>query len=123
MARAALRLSLGELAELSGVSEKTIRRCEAVIGLPAVSEQTIVLLREALEKLGVRFSEARGRTYGPGCTLDWNPEHGERDEVHGLIQREGDPFLGGRRYDWVPSPKKPEKPKGDVPPKASKRKR
>lgn len=111
MARAALRLSLTELAECSGVSEKTIRRCEAVDGQPPVADHSLGLIGKALNDRGVRFMEGRGRQWGPGCILDWNPEMGDRPEVHALIAREGDPDAGGAKLPWppLPRPKPPSK--------------
>jgi hypothetical protein len=84
MARAALRVSLTELAKLSGVSEKTIRRCEAVDGHPPVAEQSLISIGRALNKHGVRFIEGRCRTDGPGVILDWDPEAGTREEIRAL---------------------------------------
>lgn len=110
MARAALRVSLTELAKLSGVSEKTIRRCEAVDGHPPVAESSLICIGRALTDHGVRFTEGRGRSWGPGCIIDWNPEKGERAQVHAMIELEGDPEQGGPLFEWVPPPASPKDP-------------
>ncbi len=52
MARAAVGLSVRELAELAGVNKATIVRLEA--GLPA-RKKTIDSIRKALESKGTRF--------------------------------------------------------------------
>lgn len=56
MARACLNLSLTELANRCGVSEKTIRRCEAAFGLAPANEQTLKRLLVTFEAYGVSFS-------------------------------------------------------------------
>ncbi|MCP1540021.1 helix-turn-helix domain-containing protein [Methylorubrum extorquens] len=63
MARAALGLSLHQLAALSHVSEKTIRRTEAAIGIPPVSRETMVRLRKVFEDNGCSFDRDQ--------SLDW----------------------------------------------------
>lgn len=114
MARAALRLSLTDLAMLSGVSEKTIRRCEAVDGPPPVSEITIASIHDALFARGVRFTEGRRLADGPGVTLDWNPAAGTRREVLSGLVESPDPMVRPR-YVWPPLPLPP------VPPRKPKR--
>ena len=52
-ARALLQLTQGELAKLSGVSEKTIRKFE--LGTSRATEDTILRLKTALEARRVRF--------------------------------------------------------------------
>lgn len=52
-ARALLQLTQGELAKLSGVSEKTIRKFE--LGKVRASEDTILRLQAAFEERRVRF--------------------------------------------------------------------
>lgn len=104
MARAALRLSLTELARLSGVSEKTIRRCEAVDGPPPIADASLSCISQALNEHGIRFTMGKGLSWGPGCTLDWNPDKGGRADVHARIETEGDPELGGPRFGWPPLP-------------------
>lgn len=103
MARAALRVSLAELAKLSGVSEKTIRRCEAVDGHPPVAESSLICIGRALNDHGVRFIEGQRRTNGPGIVIDWNPAVGTRREVFALVARDGDPHHGAK-IEWPPLP-------------------
>ncbi len=55
MARAALGLSLQELADLIGMSEKTIRRIEADWHTPHASTKTIKAIETALESAGIEF--------------------------------------------------------------------
>jgi len=112
MARAALRLSLTDLAQFSGVSEKTIRRCEAVDGAPPVAAYSLECIGKALNDRGISFTEGRGRRWGPGCTLDWNPEKGDRATVHGLLNTEPDPEAYGPKHSWPPLLPPTNKPKG-----------
>jgi hypothetical protein len=81
MARAALRLSLADLACASGVSERTIRRCEAVDGCPQAAELTIDRLQAVLEDRGIRFVGGQGPMDCPGISLDWNPNIGTRPQM------------------------------------------
>jgi transcriptional regulator with XRE-family HTH domain len=55
MARAALGLSLQELAVSAGLSEKTIRRLEADGRSANASMKTINALKSALEAAGIEF--------------------------------------------------------------------
>nr|WP_042673182.1 hypothetical protein [Methylobacterium sp. B34] len=55
------------------------------------------LIGKALNDRGIRFMEGRGRRWGPGVILDWNPEKGTRAEVHKLIEELGDPEAGGSK--------------------------
>lgn len=54
-ARAALRMPSQELAARSGVAQRTIKRIEAMDGVPASHASTIVALRTALEAAGIEF--------------------------------------------------------------------
>jgi len=66
MARAALNLSMRELAELSGLSLATIHKYET--GKTISNLTTVELLRNALEKAGIEFLRAEaGR--GEGARL------------------------------------------------------
>ena len=69
MARAALGVSLAELARVSGVNEKTIRRCEAAMGSPSVATSTLTRLKTIFESCGLSFSQ----TPRPCVCLEWNP--------------------------------------------------
>jgi hypothetical protein len=94
---------------LSGVSEKTIRRCEAVDGHPPVAEHSLMRIGCALTSHGVHFIEGQRRTAGPGIVIDWNPELGTRAEILALVDAEGE-----QRHDpkleW-PTPRPIQKPK------------
>jgi transcriptional regulator with XRE-family HTH domain len=61
-ARAALRWSIAELAEKSGVGARTIKRLEAFEGIPQGRASTMLALKIALEAAGVEFTwAARGQ--------------------------------------------------------------
>ena len=64
MARAALKLSVREVAALAKMSPNTVTRVEA--GLP-VNHSTVVALRAALETAGVVFVDSNGA--GPGVQM------------------------------------------------------
>jgi transcriptional regulator with XRE-family HTH domain len=64
MARAALGLTVKQLAEISGVSHDTINRLEAGEEL---KPRTVAAIRAALEAAGVIFVEENGE--GPGVRL------------------------------------------------------
>lgn len=64
MARAALKLTVRELAERAGVSHDTIVRIE---GGEELKVSTLAKVREALEAAGVIFVEENGE--GPGVRL------------------------------------------------------
>jgi hypothetical protein len=73
MARAALKLSLTEVATASGVNEKTVRRCESSMGRPPVSSDTLLRLKAMFEGNGLRFIAPGDEHPGPGIFLIWNP--------------------------------------------------
>lgn len=54
-ARHALRWSVSELAEKSEVSTSTIKRLEAVDGVPSITKANMAALRSCLEAAGVEF--------------------------------------------------------------------
>lgn len=54
-ARALLRLSVVDLSLKSGVGVATIKRLEAMDGLPSANVRTVDALVKALEALGVEF--------------------------------------------------------------------
>jgi transcriptional regulator with XRE-family HTH domain len=66
-ARAALRWSIAELANKSGVGVRTIKRFEAVDGIPASRTSTLIELKSVLESGGVEFTGSE--TDQPGITL------------------------------------------------------
>ncbi len=54
-ARAALRWSIQELADRSGVGARTIKRFEAFDGMPASRSSTLLELKVAFESAGIEF--------------------------------------------------------------------
>jgi transcriptional regulator with XRE-family HTH domain len=54
-ARAALRWSVQQLADKSGVSIQTIKRFEAVEGIPQSRTHTLLQIKGALETAGIEF--------------------------------------------------------------------
>jgi transcriptional regulator with XRE-family HTH domain len=54
-ARAALRWSVQQLADKAGVSIQTIKRFEAVEGVPRSRTQTLLEIKAALEAGGIKF--------------------------------------------------------------------
>ena len=54
-ARAALGWAIDELAERSGVSGRTIKRLEALDGIPPSRTSTLVDIQTALETAGIEF--------------------------------------------------------------------
>lgn len=55
-ARALVRWSARVLAERAGLSLPTIQRLEAADGVPSTSVQTLMAIKDALEKAGVEFT-------------------------------------------------------------------
>jgi transcriptional regulator with XRE-family HTH domain len=66
-ARAALRWSIAELADKSGVGVRTIKRFEAVDGIPASRTSTLIELKAVLESAGVEFTGTESDR--PGITF------------------------------------------------------
>lgn len=54
-ARSALELSAESLATLAGVATKTIRRLEAIDGIPQSTASTLRKIQAALEAAGIEF--------------------------------------------------------------------
>lgn len=54
-ARAFLGISAFELADLSGVSRRTIGTMESVDGVPEVNVKSLVMIQTALEAAGIEF--------------------------------------------------------------------
>jgi len=75
MARAALRLTVREVAELTGIDKSTIIRAEAG---GKVFYQTMTKLQAALEAEGVEFIEAIEGKRGPGVALRWDIDPSKR---------------------------------------------
>ena len=70
-ARHALRMSVADLSEVSGVSTATIKRIEAMNGVPNSTSVNLAAIKKALEAAGIEFigspEEAPGiRIHGSG---------------------------------------------------------
>lgn len=66
-ARAALRWTVSELSVRSHVAVPTIKRIEAVDGIPTARTTTVVLIQKALEAAGIEFIGTPDD--GPGIRL------------------------------------------------------
>ena len=55
MARSALGWSAEALAERCGIASKTVRRIEAVDGIPHTTAKTLASLQKTLESAGIEF--------------------------------------------------------------------
>lgn len=66
-ARSALRWSVGELAERSGVASRTIKRLEPIDGVPPSRSSTLMDLRRTFEAAGIEF--IGGPDDGPGVRV------------------------------------------------------
>lgn len=71
LARIALNMSADVLAEKAGVASKTIRRIEAVQGIPSSSARTIAQIQSALEAAGIEF--VGGPEDAPGIRIHPRP--------------------------------------------------
>jgi transcriptional regulator with XRE-family HTH domain len=71
-ARALLRMTVSELANVAGVGVATIKRLEALTGVPAAHSKTLESLRKALEASGVEFVGSPDD--GPGVRLRRPPQ-------------------------------------------------
>jgi transcriptional regulator with XRE-family HTH domain len=69
--RALIRWSAEDLAKSTRLGIATIRRAEAVDGLPTVTTANAEAIRQALETAGVDFIPANGG--GPGVRLRTSP--------------------------------------------------
>ena len=54
-ARHALRWTVQDLASKSAISTSTIKRLEAVEGIPKISAQNLAAIKKALEAAGIEF--------------------------------------------------------------------
>jgi transcriptional regulator with XRE-family HTH domain len=66
-ARAALKLSIDDLARLSGVSSRTIKRMEAEEGIPSSTRPNMHAIVSTLETAGIEFIGTPDE--GPGIRL------------------------------------------------------
>jgi transcriptional regulator with XRE-family HTH domain len=73
--RAALNWSIENLAEKCGVSARTIKRLEAVDGVPSSRAQTLLHIQAALEAGGIEFIGTS--THRPGIRLLVAPNSGK----------------------------------------------
>lgn len=73
IARFALRWSINELSERSGVSVRTLKRIEASDGVPSSSAATLDALRACMETAGIEFVGSPGDR--PGIRIG-PPKHG-----------------------------------------------
>lgn len=69
MARGYAKLSVKDLADASGVAASTIKRMEAVEGVPASSGANLEKVLKALEEHGVHFLDEGNVAPGPGIAL------------------------------------------------------
>ena len=67
MARAALGLSIEQLAKACSVGARTIHRIESQSGMPNATMANLRLIRESLEAAGIEFIGSAGE--GPGVRL------------------------------------------------------
>jgi len=71
MARAALRMSLAQFAEESGVGERTLRRIEGQPLIEEATTDTLFKIRAAIERLGFVLVDANHPSgNGPGLFCD-----------------------------------------------------
>jgi hypothetical protein len=72
--RALLGWSVATLATQSGISEATIRRAEAVDGVPTMRSDNLLAIQRALEDGGVMFLDP-GDVRTGGAGVRWRPGH------------------------------------------------
>ena len=70
-ARAIIRMTVNQLSQNAGVGVATIKRLEAVDGVPPAQARTLSLLQTALESAGVEF--VGSPTENPGVRLKTKP--------------------------------------------------
>lgn len=99
MARAALRLTVKETAELAGVDKGTIVRIEA--GEKSY-KRTLRDLRNALENAGLFFIDAKEGFHGAAVAFKWGFEPARFGEGQGATARGrgGEGSLDARGWDW-----------------------
>ncbi|SLN63940.1 hypothetical protein ROA7450_03362 [Roseovarius albus] len=69
MARGYAKLSAKRLAEVSDVAESTIKRMEAIEGIPTASGTNLAKVQQALEAQGIQFLDNGDVAGGPGVAL------------------------------------------------------
>ena len=70
-ARAIIRMTVNQLSQSAGIGIATIKRLEAVDGVPPAQARTLSLLQTALESAGVEF--VGSPTENPGVRLKTKP--------------------------------------------------
>ncbi|MBL6427863.1 MAG: helix-turn-helix transcriptional regulator [Maritimibacter sp.] len=70
MARGYAKLSVKDLADASGVAASTIKRIEAVEGVPNSSASNLDRIQQVLQGHGIRFLEQGEVADGPGVSLE-----------------------------------------------------
>ena len=70
-ARALTRITVSQLSGAAGVGVATIKRLEAVVGVPPAQARTLSALQRALESAGVEFIGSP--TENPGVRLKTKP--------------------------------------------------
>jgi transcriptional regulator with XRE-family HTH domain len=70
-ARAIIRITVTQLSEYAGIGVATIKRLEAVDGVPPAQARTLTLLQTALESAGVEF--VGSPTDNPGVRIKTKP--------------------------------------------------
>ena len=83
MARAALKITVRELADMTGVTKNTIVRTEAG---GKVFYQTMLRMQAALEAAGVKFVEPAEGEHGPGVLLKWGVDPSKRVATSGATE-------------------------------------
>ena len=73
-ARAALRISAVELAAKAGVGEQTIKRFEAVDGIPPSRSSTLIDVQKTLEAAGIEFIGSPEDRPGIRINLGFKPK-------------------------------------------------
>lgn len=73
MARAALNVTLDDLAKQAGVNEKTLRRCEATTGKVRISDISLQKLCDVFRKHGLVFLPYEAHGKGPGVRFTYDP--------------------------------------------------
>ena len=70
-ARALIRITVSQLSESAGIGVATIKRLEAVDGIPPAQARTLTALQKALESAGVEFVGSPSEN--PGVRLKTKP--------------------------------------------------
>ncbi len=96
MARSALRITVREMAEMTGIDKSTIVRVEAGGN---VYHATMVKLQTALEAAGAEFLDAIEGQRGPGVAFKWGVDPSKRAPGAGVGNDPEDGGLQARDRD------------------------